>query len=664
MEITSRPLNIFVFGDLVLDHIIRIANKDQPFQAAGSEEVYDATSRATLAGGAANCARAIASINTGRTSLWGLTGHSPWGTFVEVLQESQSIDGAEQRIVFHGVHDESRQMNTVSRMVNVGSDKRPFRKLRFDDIPYVLATEHQIRHALDRLNSEHEKHKVDAIIINDLDMGAVTSSLVQGIAEFAKDNGVPLFVDPKRDWNKYRRVNVTCALPNLKEWCYLVDEAGHEREWGKDLTDLENLKRMAVRSLRYMPNAAIHIIKCEAEGAVLIAPHDIGNYKIYHFMPHSSQHPDQPYQLGSGDVMAAVLCLEYAARKDHAGEDRLVQSFEIANAVVACYRESDWHRMPNLREVRRFQRSKLSQPETALLAAGLLYLPDKETRTNYLEDVSIEGSSLLSVDNDYRSEISKLVDFLCKHWDVESPKSAILTARGGSGKSKIIRVLRDRLAEIDVEVRSFEEASRSARSVDDVPRQVREICSRLPENTKGLLLYIDEAFSAAKHLLVGDWGKLLLQTVSKEETSTRFLFIDASFDEVKPNLSNSQFLSRCIVFRLPSIEKRPWDIPYIFALACLKQLKKFGHNRVRISEAVLLSVVNQLLSLSPDDRNSRRVVSAAEEMVSRLPLNVKQGERIVELSKRYLSDELRPHVGYTEASKILLEFQAGDRLLK
>src|SRR5436305_795769 len=188
MELTRVPVNIFILGDLVLDHFIPVTAKQRPFQAVGSERVFEGHPRRTIPGGAANCARLIASLGRGRTCLWGLSGHSPWGSFVQILEKSHLSERPDRGVIYHGSHNESHQMNTITRLVSIDKDGIRHREFRVDDVSYFPTTEGQRREALAYLQAEDQEHGVHAILLNDLDMKALTEPLVRDIGEYAQVN--------------------------------------------------------------------------------------------------------------------------------------------------------------------------------------------------------------------------------------------------------------------------------------------------------------------------------------------------------------------------------------------------------------------------------------------------------------------------------------------
>ena len=86
--------------------------------------------------------------------------------------------------------------------------------------------------------------------------------LVKKIAYFANNQHprIPIFVDPKRDKSKYEGIEFTAIMPNLEEWCHLVDQPSEVGEWRKRIENPEQLEKMAEISFSKLGNFKYHII--------------------------------------------------------------------------------------------------------------------------------------------------------------------------------------------------------------------------------------------------------------------------------------------------------------------------------------------------------------------------------------------------------------------
>lgn len=653
MELTGESVNVFVLGDLVLDHFIPATAKQRLHQPEAGERVFDGHPRRTIPGGAANCARLIAALGLGRVCLWGLSGHSPWGSFAEILQKSSVSDRPDRGVIYHGAHNESHRMNTITRLVSIDDMGTRHREFRVDDIDYFPTSDGQRYDALTYLRAEQEQHGIHAIILNDLDMSSLTEPLVTEVGQFAREKNIPIFIDPKRDWHKYREIHATCVLPNLKEWCYIVDDPDGERKWRRDI-EHGLLNRLAIRSLRYMPNAEFHLIKCDRLGLVLIAPSDAGHRVVHRVEAHPTRASKLPGQLGAGDILVAALAMEYAAAARESDDNKpMIKALEKALAVVACYLEIDWQQVPTRRDIRLFELQKMAVRNSATIPESVLYLPKADQVQ--LHKFSVVNSKLVSNDSSYRSKIEQVADFLMNGWGQSEPHSAIVTGRGGIGKSELTEALKRMLIDHNVFVwGDFDPSRANCLDVDSALAQIRAKANELPMGTRGILVVIDEAFSKAPHLLVAECGKMLLQEAAKCKPLTRFLFVDADLERHRSELSESQFLSRCREFLVPALSSRPGDIPYIFGAACLNHL---GSSSVRISEAVLLGVINGLLQATEGQQNARNIFRRAGEIVSNVNKTVGTVlGQIEEISKRHLTVDLQVGLEETEPPRHFYQF--------
>jgi sugar/nucleoside kinase (ribokinase family) len=611
MKLNEAPVNVFVLGDLVVDHFIPTSKKTRPFQRANVDEVVvEGHRRRTFVGGAANCARLIASLGAGRTCLWGLSGHSPWGSFVQLLDRSQNTAPMTRGIIYLGVHNEAFQMNTITRVIREDEGGGRNRLIRIDDIPYVHVTESQERDALDHLRAEAAAYGLQAIILNDLDMGALSEGLVRGVIEFASEANIPVFVDPKRNWAKYRELYVTCALPNLREWCDIIGESDRYEHWRTEILASRSLESIAHKCLQFMPRVDFHVITCDSLGSIVILKSESGQRDIYHIKAHPVG-TNSADQLGPGDILVAALAIEFVSMGPSSKPaDRILPSLEKANAVVACYMDMNWHQTPSSKDIAAFAMNNIEVAGQTRVSEAHIIIPESQNIS--MDPCMLYDSELVSVDPTYRNAITSLVTFLLEGWN-EKTFSAILTGRGGTGKSEIIKILQAELPKIGVFVRVFTSLSeyREYRSVESLIGHVQRLIPKEGSKTRSALVIIDEAFTVAAHLTHGKNGVLLLQEGAQGPCKIRFMFIDANYEDARQKLSTSQFESRCKVFRLPSLDSRHIDIPYVFAAACFREAK--NESVIRISETALLKVVDWVLKTGI---NTRTITQIANDMVS------------------------------------------------
>lgn len=646
ISVTETSISIFVFGDLVLDHTIFVKRKNRPHQRVGDEKIYEVIRRMDTAGGAANCARALAALSRGRTFLWGVTGVSPWGSFASVLRNAQILDCAISPIVLWSHHDEALPMNTITRVIREDGGQR-HHEYRFDDVGHPPNENAVTTSAAYLQNAEKlSGTTLKAIIINDLDMHALPESLLTQISDFAQARQISLFIDPKRNIDRYRDVHATAILPNLDEWCAIIGEPDRADFWRGSIKSREGLRRMAGRSIKALPNFTFHVIKADKDGAVLVgpAPGKIAAYNISHILPHPTNMKEElSHQLGCGDVLAALLALEYAASNQPDNSVRFRKAYEIANAVVAAYREMPWHRMPRREDIAHL---KLSSP--APHVDFVTVIPERFISNGDVVDLTDLYTDIPDFLSSYpvvHETIRNLITFLREQWKGVM-LSAILTAEGGSGKSLLFKALPQILLPTLVW-----DISKDTDTATTKNRLQKLIASKATRS----IFMIDEAFKRIGRILHKESGVLLLEQA--HSAGKRFLFVDADFQAHEKNLSESQFLGRCQIFMLPKFRERPSDIVPIFAHGCLNaaQVEGMEIQRVRVNHEVLLNIIEWTLTTA----RSPRDVSHAGESAVRNALaesTIKSAMSEVRVSLGHLRDIPRPQSIIPELQHRELQF--------
>jgi sugar/nucleoside kinase (ribokinase family) len=594
--------NFFVLGDLIIDHTVFVT-EPLPHQQKEGEPIYRVLRRMDTAGGAANTARILAVLNPGQTFLWGLMGESNWGSFRSILENCQRIDGADSNVEFRGAQDETHaQMNTITRLFVVEGDPPDYDNLdykaRFDDYGHVHVPEgkrHAVKYYLERA---HAKFPLDGIIINDYDMNGLTKDLVEDIATFAntqEDTPIPLFVDPQHDRSKYEGIEGTAILPDLLEWCYLVDEEdpqAAESKWRARLNNGRYLKEMAQLSFRFLGNFRYHIIKCGQWGTVVLAPHPKENHKyaVYRVRPHLPRKREPPPQLGTGDVLTAVFAMEFANSDQKTPHDALC-AFQKANAAVACYHDMPWQHMPSEESVLSAQRKMIAPEMKAEPSVGMLFLPHDTTVRMSAHATRVPG--LFSVDAVFRQKLDDLLDDIINGWDARSLMSIILGAPSGCGKSTLKRQLEGSLG-ARYEIKALDYSRPEKINWGNMDSFFQELAKSNSADGTRVLIMVDEALKRTKDTLgekLKRYGVPMLNTAHAH--NIRFLFIDALF---KPGDRTTELTRRCNPHYLSGLDERPKDIPYIAAGRLFELSADENFTSIRIEGQFLLAITNAALA--------------------------------------------------------------------
>lgn len=633
----STAKNIFVIGDLVIDHTIFV--KDSPSERGSTRvPVFEVLRRLDTAGGAANCARILAVLNPGHTFLWGLIGRSNWGDFRGILEHCQAIDGAHSNIKFRGAHDETHaQMNTITRLIkpeNIPSYGPPIAIVRFDDYGHVHISEDRRRTVLHYLKRIPDKYRaLDGIVLNDLDMNCLNEELIKRIAEFASEEDIPLFVNPKHNRRKYANIEGTAMISSLSEWCHLVGQTDFERE---SLDRESSLKEMAQLSFQYLGNFKFHIIECGEPGLVLMAPHPEmdDKYAVYRVQPHRTHKNVPSPQLGCVDVITAIFAMQFSGTDG--STKAAIQALKKANAVLACYRDMPWQRMPS-QEAVSDEQERMVEPELrAEPSKGMLFLPKE--RTIMLSDTKHQTDvpDLFSVDVTFRERVNSLVKDIEKGLKTGDPKSIILSAPSGTGKSTIMNELNAGLGE-RLRIKLVKITRPEEITWDRPDDFFEELVKTKGPKADSILVAIDEAMKPPMAPFLGDYGVILLDAAHAH--NVRFLLIDADFVLDKALSVDSQVTGRCVAYYLPALRQRPMDIPYIVAGMVFERAKSESLvlTSVKCEGKFLLSLINATLS-NPHLKDLRSWVFSAYDAA----IADASGGESLEFTFKHLPKEVNP----------------------
>ena len=594
MDLILHNVNSFVLGDLVLDHAVFVDTKTTTFQKIDREDAYHVKRRTNTAGGAANCARALAAISSGEINLWGIVGRSLWGgSFADILEDNHTYDNSYSKVTFSGVVNPAARMNTITRLI-LEDDDIQRHLVRYDDSTKVLPSLEQVRAIIDHIKDSHSRSRLGVIIINDLDLGSLTTSLVASILEFANRENIPTFVDPKLDSSKYKGLPITSMLPNLKEWCNLVGDPNNENEWRNRIRSRDGLMEIGRRSLRHLRNVRYHVITCDKDGAVLVIPSktDPNGRDVIHIEPsgdgkiHGTRN-----ELGCGDIVTAVVAHDYAALigagKKNPESKCFFDAFIRANAAVGLYRALPWCRMVNRQEIINIELASRDVTETCPIVSSPAYLPEKSVFR--LSDAETLVPGIYSEDKAFIDIIERIEESLGAHWD--SPKNRIrhmfVTGEGGSGKTQVclnaLRNLDSKGIRFETLPKEFCYMKTSGGCLTWLDEQSKKFTDR-----EWIVYMADEAFKKDK--IFNDTG--FVEVLDKaDKINRRFLLINAKLPDT--DISESELLSRFQIFEIPNLRSRPNDIPVIFASKCLDQMNR---QHIKCEGDVLLALIERILS--------------------------------------------------------------------
>lgn len=563
----EKQVNIMVVGDIVVDHTIFAVDRAY---AHGSEEGTTVVRRVNTVGGAANAARFLSIFNPGRTYLVGFEGPTMWGSVRDLFKESKVYDGHTRDIDMRLVSAEGDStIDTINRLVRVSSRQelpQGKRDRRWEDLGNLTIPDYKRNALYDLIEQAHrDSGGLGGIILSDLDRGVLVEPFVKKVAELTQREGIALVVDPKRQGGRYCGIPGLAFLPNLEEWCRLVDEEKLLEDYRTNLDNPEMLKKMAKKTVDAFPHFQYYVITCDEQGAVLMISDSLPDLEIYR-IPALSGQSAGVVKLGAGDVFTAMFLLKYL--QFAGGKDVAIEACAHASAASAAHLSTEWHRFPSHREVEKAKASAREQPRKATSLPGnrvrlVRGCIRKEGDRINLKDAQTRAAGLMSVDPTYREKIKQMairVDEFRENVKAGGRKrlpKPMLILLGGpprNGKTVAIEAL------VGFEATAKDPVFLKGRSVE-------EISEKLKART-GEFILIDEAvkddYWPAIRGCVGQ-----IQNWSKQ-FKVCFIFVSQEFRERSELHSRTwkkyeELYGRCHCFFLSPLNERLNDIPYILA---------------------------------------------------------------------------------------------------
>jgi D-beta-D-heptose 7-phosphate kinase/D-beta-D-heptose 1-phosphate adenosyltransferase len=200
--LSVRSKNIIVFGDIMLDvkvtgSIHKLANEAPiPVLLKEGEKKY--------LGGCGNVLMNLQALGCNKLFIFSKAGNDFYG------KELSTILSAYPEIVPHVYTDDSYA--TIVKTRGFANKKIIF---RYDIENSASIIQSHIDEIKSTMITILENNKIDSIIFSDYNKGFLQKELTQYVIGLANSHGVPTFVDPKGDYNKY--TGCTLIKPNTKE---------------------------------------------------------------------------------------------------------------------------------------------------------------------------------------------------------------------------------------------------------------------------------------------------------------------------------------------------------------------------------------------------------------------------------------------------------------
>lgn len=193
---------VLIIGDVMIDTYL--FGKVTRISPEAPVPVVDVFRRSNRLGGAANVALNIKALNA-TPILCSVIGNDDAGFEISSLlfEEKMATEG-----LIPGIN-----RKTTKKYRIIGNSTQMLRIDEEDDHPLLPQEEQQF---WARIKEILHNEKIDVILFQDYDKGSITPNIIKWVSEWAKEQKVPVVVDPKkRNFLEYH--NVSLFKPNLKE---------------------------------------------------------------------------------------------------------------------------------------------------------------------------------------------------------------------------------------------------------------------------------------------------------------------------------------------------------------------------------------------------------------------------------------------------------------
>ena len=200
--------HILVIGDVMIDKYLE--GDVSRISPEAPVPVVEVNKEFSHAGGAANVAKNINGLG-GMTTLIGVVGDDKEGRTLSKLFDRDT------RINQHFICDKNKRTTIKTRIV---SDYQQLIRLDYENKNFIKEEiVNQIKERIEEISLP-----IDGIIIQDYDKGLLSEKLVSWIMAYAKENDIPVYIDPKN--NFYNCFSGARLLkPNLNEFKYLFGDS-------------------------------------------------------------------------------------------------------------------------------------------------------------------------------------------------------------------------------------------------------------------------------------------------------------------------------------------------------------------------------------------------------------------------------------------------------
>lgn len=371
----NSPYNILVIGDVMLDSFMYVTNAPY-YQVATHEKLpkpglfvlltkenhlyqnlgLTSSERCSL-GGTADLAAALLTIPNVHVDTIGVIGNDHEGNEIkELFQNLQNKTKKNDKTFSNFDPIVIDKYPTVVKQyyhcVTPGQGPSDITNYRFDrEDPKFFDKKVNIKE-INEYNTklktmlDTNKTNYNCIIINDHEKGMINKHIIDLVSQ--KYQGVPIFIDPKYNFNHFKELHIKTIIPNIKEASMGIQRIAdistediEERVSNSDLLD-EDYNHLN----NCLPNCDSFVIKSDQNGAMIYSKNENGYYRdhIYPY-PIAIDESKVKSTIGCGDTFDAYFIISQL--KNHS----LQNSVKIANIAAGIKRKKELGEVVSPKEI-------------------------------------------------------------------------------------------------------------------------------------------------------------------------------------------------------------------------------------------------------------------------------------------------------------------------
>lgn len=311
-EFKNHENNVLVIGDIMLDRVFRglpatdLAVGRHNTVANNIYMLKNKKSETNTLGGVGYLGYAFLPMVENVIMIGAIGSDCEGHILKEICNGKRGYDGTipkngndiNKKIKFLPVTGDKTITTTKIYFFNESITEKGDKAIRFDreDIKIMREEQNSLKDKIikvfDSIIKEHKlqddsgtsKSTISCIVIDDYEKGMITEDIIEYISTTAVENNIKVYVDPKYEWDKFKKCDIEAIIPNRKE-C---------KEGLKTESPVQT-------SLDEYPRISEFVIKMDSDGAYFI---DEGK-SSHHVKPYGEN--DDASDVGCGTVFDAYF---------------------------------------------------------------------------------------------------------------------------------------------------------------------------------------------------------------------------------------------------------------------------------------------------------------------------------------------------------------------